>query len=98
MKEKYYKILHKPTGLYKVEGQNATFSKIGKLWFGGRIKSHLKLFKTWNMQPMPMIESLKKLWAQEEKHVEECVVIEYKLVEVKRQPLREFIEQNDLNS
>lgn len=41
----YYKIRHKPTGLYSSGGTTPTFRKVGKVWTLGQLRSHLRMIQ-----------------------------------------------------
>lgn len=102
---KYYKIMHKPTGLFKASGFNGTFNKIGKLWRGSTFKSHLRQFEQYSLKRagVPLSDQVDNHYKRRGKisssrqHVEfpidECVVVEYELIGHGHKPLRDFIEK-----
>ena len=102
---KYYKIMHKPTGLFKASGHNGTFNGVGKLWRGQLLKSHLRQFETYSRKKagISLAEQIDEDFKREGKiassrkrqefPIDECVVIEYELVGHGHIPLRDFIDK-----
>ena len=94
--EKYYKIIHNPTSLFKASGINGFFNKVGKLWRGQTLKSHLSQFKCFGGN-RPLTENINRLYNVGDGYklkfdIDECEVIEYELVARRTIPLKEFIE------
>jgi hypothetical protein len=101
----FYKIIHKPTGLFKLGGMNSAFGKIGKVWRGPTIKAHIKQFLYYcKIEQIDVPSSVQKGWEKfgswriKDKvfKVEDCDIVEYELVEVNRQPLTDFLK-NEIN-
>ena len=82
-------IHHKPTGSFKQRGYNNHFSKRGKLWPLSELKKHIKLFKPFQKT---LLEGISTEYGKDYK-VEDCEVIEYAIVEIRRIPLTEMIEE-----
>ena len=99
---KFYIIRHIPTGLVKASGHNRRFSKVGKLWLGGRVKTHLRQYLQYARRyyyrglrgetgPLSLTESMENTWGRTYP-IDECEVVELEVVETRSQPLRQFIE------
>jgi hypothetical protein len=107
----FYKIIHKPTGLFKLGGLNSDFGKIGKIWRGPTIKAHIQQFLYYfkreqylKREQIDTSSTVQKGWDRFGSwyskdnifKVEDCDVVEYELVEVNRQPLTDFLK-NEIN-
>ena len=91
--DKFYKIRHVPTGLYKMEGENNEFNKIGKIWRGSRVIAHLKQFKSSPMRDRKLsISELISFWWKKYP-LEECEIIEFQMTETNSQNLKDFIKE-----
>jgi len=87
----FFKIRHNPSGTFKMAGINSQFSINGKFWPLKHLKSHLRLFK-WTRKDLT--ESIEGQWKDNGVNPEDCDVVEYKMVEVSRTPLKEFISKH----
>lgn len=99
--EKFYKILHVPSGLFKSNGYNGDFSTVGKVWKGRNLKAHLRQFETYRgkQSGQTLTQEVQQEYVNGKvnyKHksfdVDECVVVEFVMIGNKQTPLREFIE------
>jgi hypothetical protein len=93
-KYNFYRIQHLPSGLFKNGGHNGKFGKEGKMWMGGRIKSHLRLFDSFvrtRSKADRLLFLLAKAWNN--MNLGDCEIIEYELKEVNRQPLEDFVKE-----
>lgn len=102
LNDKYYKIRHIPTGLFKASGQNGEFTSVGKIWRGGNLKAHLRLFETYaaKRRGTPLWQEIDQVWINgrhngKRKHfpIEECEVVELTLTETSSVPLKNFINE-----
>jgi hypothetical protein len=92
-KDRMYMIRHIPTNSFKVAGHNANFNSTGKLFRGGIVKSHLRLFQSYShRRDRSLAEVVDSYWKPYYK-IDDCEVVEIELVPIQSQPLREFIEQ-----
>jgi putative alpha-1,2-mannosidase len=87
--DKLYKILHKPTGLYKAGGHNSKFNKTGKIWRGGTLKNHLRMFQRYRSLD-PLYIQIAKHWGVD---LKDCLVIEYDLCESNCDILKDFVNE-----
>lgn len=98
--EKYYKILHVPSGLFKANGYNGEFNRAGKIWKGQHLKAHLRQFQTTNgiRRGEHLVDEINREYTKYRRAnnttfpVDECIVIEYEMISQKQTPLRDFIE------
>lgn len=99
--DKYYRIRHIPTGLYKSEGLNGRFTKEGKMWLGGRLKAHLRLFEDYSVRKgrITLVDAIDDAWTTGRMGfgpchpIAECELIEVEMTEKRKQPVSEFIEE-----
>lgn len=107
---KYYKIRHIPTRLFKSEGQNGRFTKEGKIWVGSRLKNHLRLFENYSVRKdlITLAEAIDDAWSSDawssdrmgftpKYHIKDCEIVEIKMFEMVTQDLTKFIEQEMTN-
>jgi hypothetical protein len=96
--DRYYKIRHIETGLYKTSGHNGKFNKTGKTWLGATIKRHLAMFEEYTFHrenPKTLCQCVDDKWKNDFNNkftIEECEIIELELTETGSQPIKEFIE------
>ena len=86
--DKFYKIRHTPTGLYKAKGFNGKFTKHGCIWEGKNVKLFLRQFQLYKVE---LIESIQKEWSTFS--INDCEIIEYNMIETQKQKLIYFINK-----
>ena len=99
--EKYYRIRHVPSGLFKANGFNGDFNRVGKLWKGRNLKAHLRQFESYKQKKdgVPLVNQIDKVYHNERMRkqkrsfaLDDCVIDEFELVPYGSRPLRDFIE------
>jgi len=84
-------IRHIPSGLYKTAGENGNFNTTGKIWRGGTVKNHLRMFQKYRRG---LLESIDDAWTENDFKkfpLNECEIIECSLSEEDNQSLKDFI-------
>ena len=88
---RFYMIRHIPSGLYKTAGENGNFNTTGKIWRGGTVKNHLRMFQKYRRG---LLESIDDAWTSDASKnfpLNECEIIECSISEEDDQPLKDFI-------
>lgn len=88
--DKFYKILHEPSGLFKASGHNSKFNKHGKIWRGSLLKNHLRMFEPYRRSNEPFLTHLAREWGVDPSN---CLIIEYDLAESNCESLSVFVDE-----
>lgn len=75
----------------KIDNIVIAANKTGKRWnLASHLKSHLRLFEHYDYNQHKLISDIDK--------IEDCIVIEYEMVEKRRLTVKEFMEEQNANS
>lgn len=86
---RYYIIREKSTGLIKTAGINNEFNEVGKMWPGGRVKAHLRLYGM--HRGVPLVDRIGTNWEVDD--LSNYEVVELDMVEIQTQDLEDFIRE-----